>query len=247
MTIRETQIIACLSCVVFFSCCKISAKDESTVQNVISCEDDIDELIGKIKSGKYIDIFMAGESFDKAIKKLSGENLDRRLRDFEKKLFDIQVTSMESWQKVSFVVDSVWNTAFAYWCKAPGLTDKERWEIKFKALAWEYRQLNWLKRVAPEDTRPLPLKRNKPSVSYRTEYWYWRHAVMGVESTFYKRHIAKSLYEAEDDRYSEEFRAWCFKEIEKIIGRPLTDDDIMFKDDVLKRRAKRKKTKEGKE
>ena len=69
---------------------------------------------------------------------------------------------------------------------------------------------------------------------------------MGVESTFYKRHIAKCLYEAEDDRYSEEFRAWCFKEIEKIIGRPLTDDDIMFKDDVLKRRAKRKKTKEGK-
>ena len=86
MTIRETQIIACLSCVVFFSCCKISAKDESTVQNVISCEDDIDELLGKIKSGKYIDIFMAGESFDKAIKKLSGENLDRRLRDFEKNI-----------------------------------------------------------------------------------------------------------------------------------------------------------------
>ena len=69
---------------------------------------------------------------------------------------------------------------------------------------------------------------------------------MGVESTFYKRHIAKSLYEAEDDRYSEEFRTWCFKEIERIIGRPLTDDDIMFKDDVLKRRAKRKKRSEKK-
>ena len=33
-----------------------------------------------------------------------------------------------------------------------------------------------------------------------------------------KRHIAKSLYEAEDNRYFEEFRARCFKEIEKIIG-----------------------------
>ena len=43
----------------------------------------------------------------------------------------------------------------------------------------------------------------------------------------------------EDDRYSDEFRAWCFKEIEKIIGRPLTDDDIMFKDEVLRCRAKR--------
>ena len=29
--------------------------------------------------------------------------------------------------------------------------------------------------------------------------------------------------------------------IEKIIGRPLTDDDIMFKEDVLRRRAERRK------
>jgi hypothetical protein len=47
------------------------------------------------------------------------------------------------------------------------------------------------------------------------------------------------VYEAEREQYSDEFRAWCFKEIEKIIGRPLTDDDIMFKEDVLRRRAKR--------
>ena len=55
----------------------------------------------------------------------------------------------------------------------------------------------------------------------------------------------ESVQAAEEERYSEEFRAWCFKEIEKIIGRPLTDDDIMFKDDVLRRRAERKKRAEA--
>jgi hypothetical protein len=46
---------------------------------------------------------------------------------------------------------------------------------------------------------------------------------------------------AEEEQYSEDFREWCLKEIEKIIGRPLTDDDIMFKEDVLRRRAERRK------
>ena len=241
MTIRETQIIVCMSCVALFACCTLCAKDEPVVQNVISCKGDIDGLFEMIKSGKHIDIFMAGEAFDKAIKKLSEKDVDRWLHYFEKKLFDINATDMKSWRKVSFVIDSVWNTAFAYWNKAPGLTEKERWMIKFKALEWEYRQLNWLKQVAPEDTRPLIQKRNNPRAPYRTEYGKWQHIVRGVESTFYKRHIAKSVYEAEREQYSEDFREWCLKEIEKIIGRPLTDDDIMFKEDVLRRRTERKK------
>ena len=247
MTIRKQMVVGCISLILPLCCLAVNSKDVEPINDRVLARNLLKGVLDKINSGRFIDMFAVGDVFAKVQQHVSQAESIMLFKEFEKDLSVVEPVGTNSWQRTSFMIDSVWNAYSALWRCTPGLTDKERWEIKFKALAWEYRQLNWLKRVAPEDTRPLPLKRNKPRVSYRTEYWYWRHAVMGVESTFYKRHIAKSLYEAEDDRYSEEFRAWCFKEIERIIGRPLTDDDIMFKDDVLKRRAKRKKTKEGKE
>ena len=121
----------------------------------------------------------------------------------------------------------------------PNASDKERWEIRLKALEWKKKQLDRLMASSPEDNRSWPEKWRNPRAPRDSEKGQWDEAVLRMKSRFYKSDLRICVQAAEDDRYSDEFRAWCFKEIEKIIGRPLTDDDIMFKDEVLRRRAKR--------
>jgi hypothetical protein len=118
-------------------------------------------------------------------------------------------------------------------------TDYEIWGNKLQGLSWCKSQLDRISALF------------MPYEEYDAKKWK-NHGVYIHLKTCYKKiqgtfvsNLKQCVYEAEDDRYSDEFRAWCFKEIEKIIGRQLTDDDIMFKDDVLKRRAKRKKAKQA--
>ena len=123
----------------------------------------------------------------------------------------------------------------------PNASDKERWEIRLKALEWKKKQLDRLLASPPEDDRPWPEKWRNPHAPRDSKKGQWNDAVFRFKSRFYKSDLRICVQAAEEERYSEEFRAWCLKEIEKIIGRPLTDDDIMFKEDVLRRRAERKK------
>ena len=121
----------------------------------------------------------------------------------------------------------------------PNASDKERWEIRLKALEWKKKQLDRLLASPPEDNRPWPEKWQNPRAPRDSEKGQWDDVVFRFKSCFYKSDLRICVQAAEEERYSEDFREWCLKEIEKIIGRPLTDDDIMFKEDVLRRRAKR--------
>jgi hypothetical protein len=233
------MLVGCISLILPLCCLAANLKNEEPVNNRALARSFLSGLLDKINSGQFIDMFAAGDVVAKVKKHVTEAECIGLLKEFEKDLSIIESVQTNTWKRTEFMIASVWNAYSALWRCSPGLTEKERWVIKFKALEWEYRQLNWLKQVAPEDARLLIQKRNNPRAPYCTEYGKWQHIVRGVESTFYKHHIAKSVYEAEREQYSDEFRAWCFKEIEKIIGRPLTDDDIMFKDEVLRRRAKR--------
>jgi hypothetical protein len=106
-------------------------------------------------------------------------------------------------------------------------------------LEWKKKQLDRLLASPPEDNRPWPEKWQNPRAPRDSEKGQWDDAVFRFKSCFYKSDLRICVQAAEEERYSEDFREWCLKEIEKIIGRPLTDDDIMFKEDVLRRRAKR--------
>ena len=165
-------------------------------------------------------------------------------REFEDEIFSIDLSGM-GYLDQAWCVEVVWDSAWRLWGAIPVNTDKERWEIRLKALEWKKKQLDRLMSSPPEDSRAWPEKWRNPRAPRDSEKGQWDEAVLRMKSRFYKSDLRICVQAAEDDRYSDEFRAWCFKEIEKIIGRQLTDDDIMFKDDVLKRRAKRKKAKQA--
>ena len=122
----------------------------------------------------------------------------------------------------------------------PHATDYEIWGNKLQGLSWCKSQLDRISALfMPDEEYDAKKWKNHGG------YIHLKTCYKKIQGTFVSN-LKQCVYEAEDDRYSDEFRAWCFKEIEKIIGRQLTDDDIMFKDDVLKRRAKRKKAKQAK-
>ena len=159
-------------------------------------------------------------------------------REFEDEIFSIDLSGM-GYLDQAWCVEVVWDSAWRLWGAIPVNTDRERWEIRLKALEWKKKQLDRLMASSPEDNRSWPEKWRNPRAPRDSEKGQWDEAVLRMKSRFYKSDLRICVQAAEDDRYSDEFRAWCFKEIEKIIGRPLTDDDIMFKDEVLRRRAKR--------
>ena len=164
------------------------------------------------------------------------ENAKELIGSFGERLISLDFSNFKFVDRV-MAVENACNIFWSVWGNK---------ECPVKALAWEKQQVDRLLASPPEDNRPWPEKWRNPRAPYDSEKGQWDEAVSRLKSRFYRSDLRMCVQAAEDDRYSEEFRAWCFKEIEKIIGRPLTDDDIMFKDDVLKRRAKRKKTKEGK-
>ena len=181
---------------------------------------------------KLSDICRDMSSYDKRDEVLS------LFREFEDEIFSIDLSRM-GYLDQAWCVDVVWDSAWRLWGAIPVSTDKERWEIRLKALEWKKKQLDRLMASSSEDNRSWPEKWRNPRAPRDSEKGQWDEAVLRMKSRFYKSDLRICVQAAEDDRYSDEFRAWCFKEIEKIIGRPLTDDDIMFKDEVLRRRAKR--------
>ena len=210
------------------------------------CKKALDEVVGNIKACRGVDVVHVSKLCHEVSRCMDKNMALKLLREFEERILAVDISKMSFMEQLS-MSDMVWNAAWGLWGAIPVSLDKERWKIRLRALAWKKQQLDRLLASPPEDNRPWPEKWRNPRAPYDSEKGQWDEAVSRLKSRFYRSDLRMCVQAAEDDRYSEEFRAWCFKEIEKIIGRPLTDDDIMFKDDVLKRRAKRKKAKDGKE
>ena len=201
---------------------------------------DLNALIQQIQDGKNIrhaELHSLNRRVALVTNKTSRASL---LNEFESKLFMLDPQDKEFRDQEVFM-DNVWDVARGVWGSPPGGTLKEWWTVYLKALAWEKKQLDRIEKSKPADNRTWTEKWQNPEPLADEKYREWRRLVQGTKSKFYSNHLRRSAYEAEDDRYTPEFRAWCWNEIEKIIGRPLTDDDIMFKDDVLQRREERKK------
>ena len=120
---------------------------------------------------------------------------------------------------------------------------EDAWKIRFAELAWERDYIDRRVASAPEDKRSLGQKATSNIVYYANlAYHEWEWELKHLRLSFQDR-IKHAYQDSEDERadYSDEFRAWCRAGIEKAIGRPLTDDDLMFKEDVLRRREERKR------
>ena len=211
----------------------------------VLCKKSLDEVVSNIRACKGVDIVHVSKICHEISKCMDKQAALKLLCEFEEKIFSVDISKMSFMEQLA-MSDMVWNAAWGLWGAIPVSSDQQRWKIRLRTLAWEKQQLDRLLASSPEDNRPWPEKWRNPRAPYDSEKGQWDEAVSRLKSRFYRSDLRMCVQEAEDDRYSDEFRAWCFKEIEKIIGRPLTDDDIMFKDDVLKRRAKRKKAKAAK-
>ena len=120
---------------------------------------------------------------------------------------------------------------------------EDAWKIRFAELAWERDYIDRRVASAPEDKRS-PGQKATSNIVYHANLAYheWEWELKQLRLSFQGR-IKHAYQDSEDERadYSDEFRAWCRAGIEKAIGRPLTDDDLMFKEDVLRRREERKR------
>jgi hypothetical protein len=201
-------------------------------------EKSLDDVVSNIKACKGVDVVHVSKLCHEVSRGMDRNMALKLLREFEERIFAVDISKMSFREQLSMSY-MVWNAAWGLWGAIPVSSDKERWEIRLKALEWKKKQLDRLLASPPEDNRPWSEKWQNPRAPRDSEKGQWEDAVFRFKSCFYKSDLRICVQAAEEERYSEEFRAWCFKEIEKIIGRPLTDDDIMFKEDVLRRRAKR--------
>ena len=201
-------------------------------------EKSLDDVVSNIKACKGVDVVHVSKLCHEVSRGMDRNMALKLLREFEERIFAVDISKMSFREQLSMSY-MVWNAAWGLWGAIPVSSDKERWEIRLKALEWKKKQLDRLMASSPEDNRSWPEKWRNPRAPRDSEKGQWDEAALRMKSRFYKSDLRICVQAAEDDRYSDEFRAWCFKEIEKIIGRPLTDDDIMFKDEVLRRRAKR--------
>ena len=219
----------------------------SIVEARYDLDDGLKRILQTVRTNGWVDLIKSSYVIGDSSKSSKDMNNNKAKLDFfVENLIDMRFDTIavrDRMYAIRQVYELIAMTSRYY----PTTSDKERWSIRLKALAWGKQQLDRLLASPPEDNRPWPEKWRNPRAPYDSEKGQWDEAVSRLKSRFYRSDLRMCVQAAEDDRYSEEFRAWCFKEIERIIGRPLTDDDIMFKDDVLKRRAKRKKAQEGKE
>ena len=198
----------------------------------------LDAVVFDMKNGKGATRKYVSDICYEIYKTMPKEKAIVLIGEFGKKLLSLDLLNFQYLDRVR-IIENIGDIYWGVWGNMPVDTDKERWEIRLKALEWKKKQLDRLLASPPEDNRPWPEKWQNPRAPRDSEKGQWEDAVFRFKSCFYKSDLRICVQAAEEERYSEEFRAWCFKEIEKIIGRPLTDDDIMFKEDVLRRRAKR--------
>ena len=211
--------------------------------SIASLREDLHAIIQCVQIGNPISHAKIS-SVNKRVSTVTNElERSKLLYSFETQLFAID-PQCKDFKSQEIIIENVRNVARGVFGSPPGGTEKEWWAMCLKALAWEKTQLERIEKSKPEDCRSWTEKWQSPEPLSDKKYMQWRELMESVKSDFYKMHLRRCVYDAENDRYTSEFRAWCLQEIEKIIGRPLTDDDIMFKEDVLKRRKARDRAKE---
>jgi len=211
---------------------------------------------------------MTRESSAHICKKVSdrtdGDQRKRILRKFFDMLHSIDISSLGLFDQLRSI-DMAFDASYYLAREPDGLTDRERWQILLSALAWEHSQFiriahtdrsvfmkrngKWdaQKRIIPETgIEDTALLRFPEDVSRPSSAMLQRTFDNITDRLKRQRYIRLDVVrrlatDIEDDRYSDEFREWARAEMEKVIGRPLTDDDYMFKEDVLRRREERKK------
>jgi len=162
------------------------------------------------------------------------------LSQFKRKLFSVD-SSRVSYERMSSFIEGVWNTALLLRCAIPVATVRDHWAIRMEALAWIKQQIERLENNEPEDKRTWPEKWGNLVLPKNEKHNQWERLKKRLRASYTKSFIRISARRIEDDSHTEEFREWARAEMEKVIGRPLTDDDYMFKEDVLRRREERKK------
>ncbi len=162
------------------------------------------------------------------------------LSQFKRKLFSVD-SSRVSYERMSSFIEGVWNTALLLRCAIPEATVRDHWAIRMEALSWVKQQIERLENSEPEDKRTWPEKWGNLVLSKNEKHNQWERLKKQMRARYTKSFIKLSAQRIEDDNHTEEFREWARSEMEKVIGRPLTDDDYMFKEDVLRCREERKK------
>jgi len=241
----------------------------------LGCSEEVDEIerelltewngvVRKIEQSKAT----SWEGWYRICKKVSdridGEQSRRIISKFADMLFSIDMSSLGLFEQLR-ALDVVFDVAYDLARVPPILTDKERWQILLRALAWERSQFlriartdrsvfekrnsKWnaqMQHIVDSNMEDAMLLRFPEEVSVPSNARLQR--TLDNISGRLKRHkyvrlnvIRRLATDIEDDRYPDEFREWARAEMEKVIGRPLTDDDYMFKEDVLRRREERKK------
>ena len=196
---------------------------------------------------------MTRESSAHICKKVSdrtdGDQRKRILRKFFDMLQSIDISSLGLFDQLRSI-DMAFDASY-YLARVPdGLTDKERWQILLSALAWEHSQFvriahtdrsvfekrngKWdaQKRIITEAGMEAALLLRFPEDVSRPSDLQLQRTLDGIskggkESMCVRLKVLKRLAtDVEDGRYSDEIRTWVRAEMEKIIGRPLTDDDL---------------------
>ena len=149
---------------------------------------------------------------------------DAIFAEFTDHLFSFDPSKLD-YERQKNAIGDTWHISFLLRCAITDVTDKERWEIRLKALAWVRQQIERIENNEPEDKRTWPEKWGKVYVNENREHNHWERIKKPVrkELTSYIKRCATDI---EEDKYSNEFREWAKSEMEKIIGRPLTDDDL---------------------
>ena len=149
---------------------------------------------------------------------------DAIFAEFTDHLFSFDPSKLD-YERQKNAIGDTWHISFLLRCAITDVTDKERWEIRLKALAWVRQQIERIENNEPEDKRTWPEKWGKVYVNENREHNQWERIKKPVrkELTSYIKRCATDI---EEDKYSNEFREWAKSEMEKIIGRPLTDDDL---------------------
>ena len=143
---------------------------------------------------------------------------DAIFAEFEDQLFSFDPSGLNYGQQ-RHIIAVTWHTSFLLRCAIRDATSRKLWGIRLKALAWVKHQIE-------------RIEKNDLETKWENEQAKESRIHSGLQPL--KKPIKESLNgyikrcatDIEDDRYSDEFRKWAQKEMEKIIGRPLTDDDL---------------------
>ena len=120
------------------------------------------------------------------------------------------------------------------------LTDEDRLDVRLKILKWYKQQLERIERSEPSNT--VQTQATFGAKTYmavkRRPHWQWQNLRHNIKTQMddYVRRYASHV---EREGYTEDVRSRARADMEKIIGRRLTDKDLWL--DALQRREERKK------